>query len=89
MPLVAEPANNAGAPAVTAPAGLPANDARLRRIEKTTERSANWLQISHAYTPYGRDFPPAKPAQSGEPGERTHRRQCHRRAPHDARCVDA
>eukprot|EP00959_Pyramimonas_sp_CCMP1952_P229548 4799436-Pyramimonas_sp.AAC.1 len=58
MPLVAEPANNAGAPAATAPAGLPATDLWLRRIQRATERSAHWFQVSHTYVPYGRGIRP-------------------------------
>eukprot|EP00959_Pyramimonas_sp_CCMP1952_P354493 7426133-Pyramimonas_sp.AAC.1 len=49
MPLVAEPANNAGAPAATAPAGLPDNDMWLKRIERATESSAHWLKY-HMHT---------------------------------------
>eukprot|EP00959_Pyramimonas_sp_CCMP1952_P375320 7860867-Pyramimonas_sp.AAC.1 len=44
MPLIAESAHNAETPATTAPAALPANDMWLRRMERATERSAQWLQ---------------------------------------------
>eukprot|EP00959_Pyramimonas_sp_CCMP1952_P299621 6266938-Pyramimonas_sp.AAC.1 len=38
--LVAEPANNAGAPAATAPAGPPATEMWLRRMDRASEREA-------------------------------------------------
>eukprot|EP00959_Pyramimonas_sp_CCMP1952_P184356 3855032-Pyramimonas_sp.AAC.1 len=55
MPLIAEAANNAGAPAASAPAAVLVNDMRLRRMERATDRGAQWLQSQHTYMPYGRD----------------------------------
>eukprot|EP00959_Pyramimonas_sp_CCMP1952_P279196 5837135-Pyramimonas_sp.AAC.1 len=40
VPLISATANNAGAPATTAPSALPATDTWLRRMERATERSA-------------------------------------------------
>eukprot|EP00959_Pyramimonas_sp_CCMP1952_P262287 5484749-Pyramimonas_sp.AAC.1 len=54
MPLVAESADAAGAPAETTPAGLPANEAWLRRIERSTDRSMHWLRAPDGSVPYGR-----------------------------------
>eukprot|EP00959_Pyramimonas_sp_CCMP1952_P074579 1558171-Pyramimonas_sp.AAC.1 len=63
MPLVAESASNAGTPAAIAPAALPAKAPWLRRMVRATERSAQWLQLSHAHMPYGSYIrPPAQPA---------------------------
>eukprot|EP00959_Pyramimonas_sp_CCMP1952_P410934 8611650-Pyramimonas_sp.AAC.1 len=67
MPLVGEPANNAGTPAATAPAGLPANHMWLRRMGRATERSAHWLQVSHAHVPYGRDIRPRNQRRAESP----------------------
>eukprot|EP00959_Pyramimonas_sp_CCMP1952_P121666 2544076-Pyramimonas_sp.AAC.1 len=54
-PLLAEAANNAGTPAATAPATVPVNDMWLRRMERATDGSAQWLQPPHTYMPHGRD----------------------------------
>eukprot|EP00959_Pyramimonas_sp_CCMP1952_P337046 7057875-Pyramimonas_sp.AAC.1 len=43
MPLIAETANNADAPAASAPPAVPVNDTWLGRIERATDRSAQWL----------------------------------------------
>eukprot|EP00959_Pyramimonas_sp_CCMP1952_P220542 4611027-Pyramimonas_sp.AAC.1 len=56
MPLVAETDSNAATPARSAPPSVPVNDTWLRRMERATDRSAPWLQSSHAYMPYGRDL---------------------------------
>eukprot|EP00959_Pyramimonas_sp_CCMP1952_P397873 8336481-Pyramimonas_sp.AAC.1 len=58
MPLVAETANNAGAPATSAPPSVPVNDAWLRRMGRATDRGAQWLQSPRAYMSYGRDVRP-------------------------------
>eukprot|EP00959_Pyramimonas_sp_CCMP1952_P268627 5616694-Pyramimonas_sp.AAC.1 len=58
MPLVAETADNAGAPATSAPPSVPVNDTRLRRMKRATDRSAQWLQSLRACMPYGRDIRP-------------------------------
>eukprot|EP00959_Pyramimonas_sp_CCMP1952_P152003 3180201-Pyramimonas_sp.AAC.1 len=58
MPLVAETANNAGAPATSAPPTVPVNDTWLRRMERATDRSAQWLQSPRTYMPSGRDIRP-------------------------------
>eukprot|EP00959_Pyramimonas_sp_CCMP1952_P224759 4699873-Pyramimonas_sp.AAC.1 len=53
-----------GAPTAATPAGFPANDQWLRRIERATERSSHWLQVSHGYTPYGRPLRNQRRAES-------------------------
>eukprot|EP00959_Pyramimonas_sp_CCMP1952_P295235 6174848-Pyramimonas_sp.AAC.1 len=58
MPLVAETANNAGAPATLAPPSALVNDAWLRRMERATDRSAQWLQSPRTHMAYGRDIRP-------------------------------
>eukprot|EP00959_Pyramimonas_sp_CCMP1952_P145183 3039927-Pyramimonas_sp.AAC.1 len=58
MPPVAETANNAGAPATSAPPSVPVDDTWLRRMEKATDRSAQWLQSRRTHMPYGRDMRP-------------------------------
>eukprot|EP00959_Pyramimonas_sp_CCMP1952_P170622 3565653-Pyramimonas_sp.AAC.1 len=58
MPLVAETDNNAGRPARSAPPSVPVNDAWLRRKERATDRSAQWLQSPRAYMPHGRNLRP-------------------------------
>eukprot|EP00959_Pyramimonas_sp_CCMP1952_P450528 9433402-Pyramimonas_sp.AAC.1 len=40
IPLVAESDNNVGAPGRSAPPSAPVNDARLRPMERATDRSA-------------------------------------------------
>eukprot|EP00959_Pyramimonas_sp_CCMP1952_P140056 2930854-Pyramimonas_sp.AAC.1 len=67
MPLIAEPANHAGTPATTAPAALRANDTWLRRLERATERSAQWPQAPHTYVPYGRDNRPRSQRRTESP----------------------
>eukprot|EP00959_Pyramimonas_sp_CCMP1952_P055840 1166931-Pyramimonas_sp.AAC.1 len=52
--LVAESADAAGAPAEPTPAGLPANEARLKRIERFTDRSMHWLRAPYGSVPHGR-----------------------------------
>eukprot|EP00959_Pyramimonas_sp_CCMP1952_P277505 5801340-Pyramimonas_sp.AAC.1 len=58
MPLIAKTANNAGAPAAAAPPAVPVNDTWFRRMERATDRSAQWLQYPHTHMPYGRDIRP-------------------------------
>eukprot|EP00959_Pyramimonas_sp_CCMP1952_P374833 7849818-Pyramimonas_sp.AAC.1 len=58
MPLIAETASNAGGPAASAPPAAPVNDAWLWRMERATDRSAQWLRSPHAYMPYGQDIRP-------------------------------
>eukprot|EP00959_Pyramimonas_sp_CCMP1952_P095329 1993605-Pyramimonas_sp.AAC.1 len=60
MPLVAESADIAGAPAAAVPAGLPANDQWQRRI-RATEMSAQWLQVPYGSMPYGRPLRTRRP----------------------------
>eukprot|EP00959_Pyramimonas_sp_CCMP1952_P190931 3992988-Pyramimonas_sp.AAC.1 len=50
MPLVAETANNAGTPATTAPPSMPVNDTWLRRMERATDRIAQWPQYPRTRT---------------------------------------
>eukprot|EP00959_Pyramimonas_sp_CCMP1952_P061053 1275717-Pyramimonas_sp.AAC.1 len=58
MPLVADTANNAGVPATSPPPSVPVNDTWLRRMERATDRSAQWLHSPRACMPYGRDIRP-------------------------------
>eukprot|EP00959_Pyramimonas_sp_CCMP1952_P241119 5039054-Pyramimonas_sp.AAC.1 len=67
MPLIAETANNAGAPATSSPPSVPVNDAWLRRMERATDKSAQWLQSPHAYMPYGRDIRPRSQRRTESP----------------------
>eukprot|EP00959_Pyramimonas_sp_CCMP1952_P205043 4287447-Pyramimonas_sp.AAC.1 len=67
MPLVSETADNAGAPARSAPPSVPVNDTWLRRMERATDRSAQWVQSSHAYMPYGRDLRPRSQRRTESP----------------------
>eukprot|EP00959_Pyramimonas_sp_CCMP1952_P068892 1438137-Pyramimonas_sp.AAC.1 len=67
MPLIAETANNAGAPAASAPPAVPVNDTWLRRMKSATDRSAQWLQSPHAYKPYGRDIRPGNQRRTESP----------------------
>eukprot|EP00959_Pyramimonas_sp_CCMP1952_P356591 7467742-Pyramimonas_sp.AAC.1 len=57
----------ATAPAATAPAALLANDAWLRRMERATDRSAQWLQSPHTYMPCGRDTRPRSQRRAESP----------------------
>eukprot|EP00959_Pyramimonas_sp_CCMP1952_P195850 4094516-Pyramimonas_sp.AAC.1 len=56
IPLVAETGSHAGAPARSAPPSVPVNDTWLGRMERATDRSAQWLQSSRSYMPYGLDL---------------------------------
>eukprot|EP00959_Pyramimonas_sp_CCMP1952_P445792 9333526-Pyramimonas_sp.AAC.1 len=67
MPLMAEAANNGGAPATTAPAALPANDMWLRHMERATDRIAQWPQSPHTYMPDGRDTCPRSQRRTESP----------------------
>eukprot|EP00959_Pyramimonas_sp_CCMP1952_P233960 4889022-Pyramimonas_sp.AAC.1 len=58
MPLVAETANTAGAHATSAPPSEPVNGKWLRRMERATDRGAQWLQSPRTRMPYGRDICP-------------------------------
>eukprot|EP00959_Pyramimonas_sp_CCMP1952_P309720 6481477-Pyramimonas_sp.AAC.1 len=57
MPSVAETDNDAGAPARSAPPSVSVNDTWLRRVERATDRGAQWLQSSHSYMSHGRETP--------------------------------
>eukprot|EP00959_Pyramimonas_sp_CCMP1952_P259725 5430564-Pyramimonas_sp.AAC.1 len=39
----------------------------VRRMERATERSAQWLQAPHAYMPYGRDIRPRSQRRTERP----------------------
>eukprot|EP00959_Pyramimonas_sp_CCMP1952_P131359 2746802-Pyramimonas_sp.AAC.1 len=67
MPPIAETANNARTPAAAAPPAAPVNDTRLRRMERATDRSAQWLLFPHAHMPYGRDIRPRNQRRTESP----------------------
>eukprot|EP00959_Pyramimonas_sp_CCMP1952_P233938 4888619-Pyramimonas_sp.AAC.1 len=56
IPLVAETDSTAGAPARSAPPSAPMNDAWLRRVDRATDRSAQWLQSSSHTCHVGETF---------------------------------
>eukprot|EP00959_Pyramimonas_sp_CCMP1952_P140338 2936595-Pyramimonas_sp.AAC.1 len=39
----------------------------LKRMGRATERSAHWLQVSHAHTPHGRDIRPRSQRRTESP----------------------
>eukprot|EP00959_Pyramimonas_sp_CCMP1952_P363799 7618166-Pyramimonas_sp.AAC.1 len=67
MPLIAETANTAGAPAAAAPFAVPVNDTWLRRMERSLDRSAQWLQSPHTHMPHGRDIRPRNQRRTESP----------------------
>eukprot|EP00959_Pyramimonas_sp_CCMP1952_P123098 2573443-Pyramimonas_sp.AAC.1 len=67
MPLIAETANNAGAPAASAPPAAPVNDTWLRRMERAINGIAQWFQFPHTHMPYGRDIRPRNPRRTESP----------------------